>query len=283
MKKMVLLTFLLITFGCTQQSVEQEPLPEDNFLVIAHRGASAYAPAHTLAAYEMAVQMGADYIELDLQMTKDGKLVSLHDSVISIHDVDKAVADVTFNELQLYSPGKEFNEENPHYASVAYEDLRVVGLDDILRHFGNTVNYYIELKSPSSYPGIEVELLRQLREHSLLHTDDEMPKVIIQSFDSDSLKKVFEKEPSIPLIKLYSFDKDAHLSKKERQKLKGYASGVGVNADTVTKNFVDSMHKEGLDVHSFTINNEDTIRTLMTLGVDGVFTDKPDIAVRLKE
>lgn len=283
MKKILLLTCLLLMSGCTQPSVQRAPLPTDDFLVIAHRGASAYAPDHTLAAYEMAVQMDTDYIELDLQLTKDGKLVALHDAVISFQDADRTVADITFDELKLYSPGEEFNLENPRYASVAYEDLRVVGLDDILQHFGNTVNYYIEVKSPNSYPGIETELLRQLREHGLLVTEDDIPKVIIQSFDGDSLKKIFDIEPSIPLIKLYAFDNTARLSKKELSDLGTYASGIGIAGKTVTKKFVDSMHKEGLDVHAFTVNDEETIRALMIHGVDGVFTDKPDIAVRLRD
>ena len=282
MKKGLLLTCLLIMSGCTQLSVQRAPLPTDDFLVIAHRGASAYAPDHTLAAYEMAVQMDADYIELDLQLTKDGKLVALHDAVISFQDADRTVADITFDELKLYSPGEEFNVENPRYASVAYEDLRVVGLDDILQHFGNTVNYYIEIKSPNSYPCIESELLHQLREHGLLDTDADMPKVIIQSFDEDSLKKVFAMEPTIPLIKLYSFDKNAHVSKKELGELVKYASGIGVNGEKVTKKLVESLHNKGLDVHAFTVNDEKLIRTLMSRGVDGVFTDKPDIAVRLR-
>ena len=283
MKKGLLLTCLLIMSGCTQLSVQRAPLPTDDFLVIAHRGASAYAPDHTLAAYEMAVQMDADYIELDLQLTKDGKLVALHDAVISFQDADRTVADITFDELKLYSPGEEFNLENPRYASVAYDDLRVVGLDDILQHFGNTVNYYIEIKSPNSYPGIEAELLRQLREHGLLDTDADMPKVIIQSFDEDSLKKVFAMEPTIPLIKLYSFDKNAHVTKKELGELVKYASGIGVNGEKVTKKLVESLHNKGLDVHAFTVNDEKLIRTLMSRGVDGVFTDKPDIAVRLRD
>ncbi|MFJ7932766.1 glycerophosphodiester phosphodiesterase family protein [Sporosarcina sp. NPDC096371] len=282
-KKMILLTLLLLAFGCSSSSVTRPPLPEADFLVIAHRGASAYAPDHTLAAYEMAMQMGADYIELDLQLTKDGKLAALHDTVISLQDTDRSVSDVTFDELQLYAPGKEFNEDNPHYASPQYQGLRVVDLDDILRHFGNTVNYYIELKSPDSYPGIEVELLHQLRAHGLLDTDDERPKVIIQSFDKVSLTRIAEMEPSIPLIQLYSFDKTAHLSKKELRKLARYASGIGVPAETVTKEFVEAVQKEGLDVHPFTINDEATMRTLMTYGINGLFTDKPDIAVRLRD
>lgn len=282
MKKMLLLLLLLSSLGCMNPAVERSLLPEDEFLVIAHRGASAYAPGHTITAYEMAVQMGADYIELDLHMTKDGKLVAQHDSVVTFPEAEQAVADITLNELQLYSPGKDFNEENPRYASPSYANLRVVELEDILVHFGDSVNYYIEMKSPDTNIGIEEELVRQLRAHDLLNKQGRLPSIIIQSFNSDSLKKVFAMEPSIPLIKLYTFKQKAHLSKKELQDLKQYASGIGLNVDSVTKKFVEATHKEGLDVHPFTVNDEETIRTLIEIGADGVFTDTPDIAVRVE-
>ena len=97
--------------------------------------------------------MGADYIELDLQMTNDGKLVALHDSVISLRGVERAVADMTVDELQFYAPGMEFNEENPLYATFAYEDVRVPELGEILQHFGDQTKYYIEIKSPGQLSG----------------------------------------------------------------------------------------------------------------------------------
>ncbi|WP_255551374.1 glycerophosphodiester phosphodiesterase family protein [Sporosarcina sp. E16_8] len=279
---MMVLLLLLVSSGSTKPPVERASLPDDQFLVIAHRGASAYAPPHTLTAYELAINMGSDYIELDVHMTRDRKLVAMHDSYLTFQDTEQAIADVTFNELQLYMPGEEFNERNPRYASPIYKQLRVVELEDILLHFGDSVNYYIEIKSPHAYPGIEKELLHLLRENNLLRGDDVIPKVIIQSFNENSLKAIFAMEPSIPLIKLYSFDKEAHLSKKKVQQLKEYASGVGVNVDSVTKKFIKSMHKEGLDVHPFTVNEEKLIRKLMKLGADGVFTDNPDVAVRVK-
>ena len=150
MSKMFAVAFLLLVVGCTQTSAKPVPLTADDLLVIAHRGASTYAPDHTLVAYEMAVDMGADYIELDLQMTNDGKLVALHDSVISLRGVERTVADMTVDELQFYAPGMEFNEENPLYATVAYEDVRVPELGEILQHFGDQTKYYIEIKSPEA-------------------------------------------------------------------------------------------------------------------------------------
>lgn len=271
----MLLTILLFINGNTQQSIGHSSLTENDILIIAHRGASAYAVSHTLTAYEMAVQMGADYIEIDLQMTKDGKLVALHDSVVTFHNAQQTVADVTFDDLQLHSPGNGYTLPN-------FDNFRIVDLSEILRHFGDSVNYYIEMKSPELYPGMEEELLHQLREHNLLNRHDAIPKVIIQSFDVKSLREVSKMEPSIPLIKLYKFGKDVKLSKKELRKLTKYASGVGVNVDALNLKFIETMHQKGLVVHPYTVNDEETMRRLMELGVNGIFTDRPDVAFRVK-
>lgn len=291
MKKLMFLSILLIMYGCTQQQqqqpqqqppIERPSLPNYDFLIIAHRGASAYTTGHTLAAYEMAVNMGADYIEIDLHMTKDGKLVALHDSVVTLHNAQQAVADVTFDEIQLLFPGKEFHKNHLAYTLPNLEDLRVVDLSEILFHFGDSINYYIEMKSPEEYPGIEEELLLQLREHHLLNRDDATPKVIIQSFDAPSLKEMFALEPSIPLIQLYKFSKEAKLSKKELRELTKYASGVGVNVEAVNRKFIDSMHRARLLVHPYTVNDEELMRSLKKFGVNGIFTDRPDVAYRVK-
>ena len=290
MKIMKFLIVLLFICGCSTpqlpepqpQTIPPTPLPENDFLIIGHRGASAYAAGHTLAAYEMATLMGADYIEIDLQMTKDGKLVALHDSVVTLHNAQQAVADVTFDEIQLLSPGKEFDKNHLSYTLPNSLDLRIVDLSRILNYFGDTVNYYIEIKSPKVYPGIEEELLRQLEEHQLLNRVDPIPKVIIQSFNTKSLQEIFALDPSIPLIKLYTFRKKARLSKKELKELTEYASGVGVNVEAVNRKFIDKMHSEKLLVHHYTVNDEEMMRSLMDLGVNGIFTDRPDVTLRVR-
>ena len=274
-KKIILLIFILTIYGCTQKPVEPTSLPEDDFLIIAHRGASAYSADNTLAAYEMAVNMGADYIEIDLQMTKDGKL-------LTFHNAQQAVADVTFEDIQLHYPGKDFEKNHLNYTLPSYDELRIVHLEEILLHFGDSINYYIELKSPNMYPGIEEEVLKQLKKYNLLNREDRIPKVIIQSFDEESLKEVFSMEPSIPLIKLYKFDKDAKLTKKELKSLTQYASGVGINANAVSREFIAAMHNEDLLIHPYTINDEGLMRLLILLGVNGIFTDRPDLAFQVR-
>jgi len=281
MKKSIMFTCLLLLLGCSLEPTKRAPLPTENFLVIAHRGASAYLPEHTIPAYELAVEMEADYIELDLHMTKDGKLVALHEKTVLIDGKEHAVANLNLKDLQGVSPGSIFNEVNPEFASPAHEALAVPELGEILSFFKDEVNYYIELKSLTATPGMEEELLHQLQEHNLLNRVDELPKVIVQSYSENSLKKVFELEPTIPLVKLYN-QKTSSISNKEIHRLGQYASGIGVNQELVTKELVNRLHGEGLHIHPFVINDPDTMEAMKQMGVDGIFTDTPDLAVKLK-
>ena len=218
-KKFLLLFILLLISGCNEKSVERGSLPNDYFLIIAHRGASAYAPAHTIASYDLAVKWEQTYIEIDLHRTVDGKLVALHDPFVLYEGGQMLVSNSTFDELNRFSPGKEFNKKYPVNAQLDFENLRIPDIEQILSHFDGTANFYIEIKSPISYPGIEEELLEILRKYDLLNNKSEIPKVIIQSFDENSLKRIFELDSSIPLVQLYSFPAKANLNSKDLEKL----------------------------------------------------------------
>lgn len=270
-------------YGCTENHIGRTPIPQDNSIVIAHRGASAYVTDHTMAAYNLAIQMGADYIEMDLQMTKDGKLVVLHDTVVLLDDKEHAVADVTLSDLQQsYTPNEPKKIELVD-ASYSMPDLRVVDLEEVLLHFGDDINYFLEIKSPSIYPDIEKELLALLREHQLLNRNDRNPKVIIQSFNEDILRKIFAMEPSIPIVKLYKFEHNAYFTNTRLRKLSQYASGVGVNAEALTLDFINSTQNAGFHVYPYTVNDEEQMRKVITLGVNGFFTDRPDVGLRITD
>jgi len=236
-----------------------------------------------MAAYNLAIQMGADYIEMDLQMTKDGKLVVLHDTVVLLEDQEHAVADVTLSDLQQSFTPNEPKKIELVDASYSMPDLRVMDLEEVLLNFGDSINYFLEIKSPSIYPDIEKELLALLREHQLLNRNDKNPKVIIQSFNEDILKKIFAMEPSIPLVKLYKFEHNAYFTTNRLRKLSQYASGVGVNADALTLDFVNSTQNAGFHVYPYTVNDEEQIREVITLGVNGFFTDRPDVGLRITD
>lgn len=282
MKKGILLGLLFLLSACSTTSVAAT-LPDDKFLIIAHRGASAYAPEHSLLSYGLAVQMKADYIELDIHMTKDGELVSTHDPFVHMPHGNKTIAQLDFQELKNIQWEPDYDGILPVSFPESIDPLRIVSTEEIFTYFQDNVNYYIELKSPSSYPGIEEALLQQLRKFGLLAADGNMPKVILQSFDSKSLKKIDEQEPDIPLIQLYSAKNESMLSKRRLRKVAAYASGIGVDKTIVTEDLIELAHSLDLHVHPFTVNDEVEIRDLIEMGADGIFTDVPDIAVKVLE
>lgn len=272
-----LLLFVLIS-GCVGKEVT--PITSEEFFIIAHRGASTYAPEHTMVAYEVAEQLGATYIEIDLQMTKDGVLVAMHDETVDrTTEGEGLVKDYTLEELKKLNAGKWFNDTYPDFANVAYEKVRVPTLREIFDNFGDRVNYYIEMKSPKIYEEMEEELLALLEEYSLLNHEKEVPKVIVQSFNRASLIEFHELEPSIPLIQLLSNKENAKLTNQEFKSLKTYASGIGVNVNAVDGTFVHEAHENGLKVHLFSLIGEADIKKALLYKADGIFADAPNVAL----
>lgn len=267
-------TILLTLLGCSAKVDRQQ-----EFLIIAHRGASAYAPEHTIPAYELALQQNADYLEIDLQMTADGVLVSMHDeSVNRTTNGDGAVQLYSLSEIKKLDAGTWFNEEFPDLGKKEYEGITVPTLEEIIEHFGTEVSYYIETKSPSVYPGMEEELLRVLSRFDLVAERDEDSKVIIQSFSSDSLKLIHELAPTIPLIQLLSNRSNHKLTDEDFEEIKEYAAGIGPSHKKMNKDFVKNAREAGLEVHPYTINDAKELRKYLNWGITGAFTNHPDVA-----
>ena len=268
--------------GCDIQQNNLQPISNDKLLIIAHRGASAIAPEHTMIAYEIAHQADVDYIEIDLQMTKDGVLVAMHDENIDrTTDRTGLVKEYTLEELKQLNAGKWFNEAYPGLANREFEIEEVPTLEEIFLQFGNDVNYYIELKSPRIYEGMEEKLSSLLKKYDLIQEGQDLPKVIIESFNEDSLTKFHALEPALPLIQLFSFKEKAALSNLDFDRLRRYASGIGVNLNSVDQDFVHDAQLNGMQVHLFSIKTEIDMKNAFQLGANGVFTDSPTLGETL--
>lgn len=252
-------------------------LQPDQILNIAHRGASGYTPEHTLLSYETSLNMNADYIEIDLQMTKDGSLIALHDSNVARTTNGRGEVDnLTLEEIKILDAGSWFNIENPDLADDEFNNLKVVTLDEIINYFGMDVNYYIETKNPEESPNMVKELISILNKHNLIGPDIPEGKVIIQSFSESSLLEVFELEPSIPLIQLISYQSKATINKKYLNKVKKYAVGIGPNFQYIDEQYVKQVRGAGLLIHPYTVNEIEDMERLIKWGVTGMFTDYPD-------
>ena len=126
MKKVfIVLTFLLLVAGCENNEKKIESFSPETFFIVAHRGASAYTPENTILAYEIAQQAKATYIEIDLQMTKDGVLVAMHDEKVDRTTDDVGfVKEYTLEELKQLNAGKWFNNAYPDLANIEFEHWR---------------------------------------------------------------------------------------------------------------------------------------------------------------
>lgn len=258
---------------------EDSLLSPNRMLNIAHRGASGHAPEHTMKAYQLAMEIGVDYLEIDLQMTKDGRLVSMHDPDVSrTTDGSGLVSEYTLAELQKLDAGAWYNQNNPDKANKDFVGLKVPTLDEIFEHFGKKANYYIEIKQPSQSPGMISSLLKTLKKYDLLDPNNREGSVIIQSFSEESLQQIHQRAPpSIPLIQLKGGEA---ITKKQLEKIKEYASGVGVNAKLVDRKFASMVRDAELLLHVYTVNEKEQMVQLLEWGATGLFTNYPD---RLKE
>ena len=251
-------------------------------LNIGHRGASGYAPEHTIPAYDLALRLGADYIEQDLQMTKDGILVALHDDTLDRTargpkgNCTGPVIEKTLKQIKTCDVGTWFNETYPQYAKPEYVGLRIPTLEEVFQRYGKSVNYYIETKNPEAAPGMEEELLRLMGKYGLTHPAAERWQVLIQSFSPASLQKIHELEPSLPLVRLYSGDETSATIQADLDVARTYAVGIGPSKADVDEPLVTAAHARCLDVHPYTVNETAEMKALIDLGVDGMFTNFPD-------
>lgn len=246
---------------------------------VSHRGASAYAPEHTIAAYEMGEKMHGDYIELDLQMTKDGHLIAMHDVTLDrTTDGTGSVKDNTLNEIKQLDAGSWFNEKYPYASKAEYEGLKVPTLEEVFKKFGKNNSYYIETKSPDVYPGMEKELLRLVEKYKINKN-----KLLVQSFSPQSLKVMNELDPSIKLVQLISYKANAEITDAEIREIKQYAMGIGPNHTYLNEEYVQKVVNSGLELHPYTVNDKERMKQLINWGVTGMFTNHPDLLHDVKK
>ncbi|WP_440857413.1 glycerophosphodiester phosphodiesterase [Staphylococcus shinii] len=255
-------------------------LTGEKFTTIAHRGASGYAPEHTFYSYDKSHNaIGASYIEVDLQMTKDGHLVAMHDETVDrTTNGTGRVDQYTLEELKQLDAGSKFNEQNPQYANSNYEGAQIPTLDEILERYGTDANYYIETKSPDVYPGMEEKLLDTLNKHQLLNEQSlKKGHVMVQSFSQESLLKMKNLNSNVPLIRLLDKGELPNMTQQDFNYIKQYAIGVGPEYTDLTKENVTNLKNTGFLVHPFTVNEVADMERLNEYGVDGLFTNYPDL------
>ncbi|WP_019156355.1 glycerophosphodiester phosphodiesterase [Robertmurraya massiliosenegalensis] len=232
---------------------------------VAHRGASGYAPENTIAAFDLAVDMKADYIEIDVQRSKDGELVLIHDTTVNrTTNGTGNVRDLTFEQLRSLDAGSWFGEE--------FAGERLPTFEEILDRYRGKVGILIELKAPELYPGIEKQVAQALKERNMDKPKNN--KIIIQSFNFESMKISNELLPRVPIGVLTS--NRAHTTAEALEEFSTYADWFNPSYGIVTEELVNQVHSLGMKMGSWTARSQEAVDFLFEMGVDAIITDYPD-------
>jgi len=275
-----ILLFLLSVVACEGPGLSAPPALH-TVAIIAHRGASGLAPEHTLAAYDRAVELGADYLELDVQRSKDGVLVVIHDATLNrtahgpSSNCTGLVANKTLSQLESCDVGVWFALGDLFLPRAEFIGLRIPTLDQVFTRYRTRARFYIETKNPEMYPGIEAEIVALLKKHGIAAGSAAMPGVFIESFRSTSLVAVHALDSSIPLVQLFNAASPASIAGQLDQ-VRSYATAIGVNKTDVTTALIDASHTRCLKVHPYVVDDGDEMLSLLAMGVDGIFTNRPD-------
>ncbi|WP_136684669.1 glycerophosphodiester phosphodiesterase family protein [Falsirhodobacter xinxiangensis] len=278
-------------------------------ILIAHRGASGYLPEHTIAAYELGIQMGADYIEPDLQLTADGHVVVMHDGTLNrstnveelfeARNGGYAVKDFTLDEIRTLTaePTRTATNEYPGFSSdypfvVPTFDEVLVWLDEYNAENGTDIGIYPESKAPYN-AALNTAIAQSLSTHGYTEAAD---KVILQSFSFDSAEELAALTDSMMIDATIAQLGSATLLDgvfgmtyggefRSLEALAEYVEGLGVSISSpaLGAEFISAAHDLGLVVHGWTwrpTSLEEAfaqIQPLIEAGIDGIFTDYPDL------
>ena len=227
-----------------------------NPTVMAHRGLSADAPENTLYAFSDAISVGADFIELDVQQTRDGVLVVMHDSNLKrTTGVNKDIWDVDYADIQNLDAGSWFDP--------AYANARIPALEETLQFVDKRAKLNIEIK-PTKHGSdtLEQDVAELITQYQ--YTD----ACYVTSFSYGSLKKVKEVNPEIRTGYLMSVAYGQFYSLK-------YADAFSLNKVFVTSQVVNAAHQQGKQIFAWTVNSMSEVRSLCNLHVDSIITDDP--------
>lgn len=267
--------FLLFSFAdINAQNSEMTTLPVklyndsgDSFVVIGHRGASAYYPENTMVAFRAAYEMGAEMVELDVLLSKDGVPVVIHDETLKRTTNGKGnVHDYTLAELKQLDAGSWFGKK--------FAGEKIPTLEEVIQFAKGTIALNIEIKTEAVrndlHGGIEEKSLALVKKY------DMQEHVLFSSFDFRAIEHLRELDGEIATALLY--EKKQSKRKSPVQLSREYRSmAFNCSRKQLSEKWMDSLRESGIPVFIYTVNKEKEMKRLIDMGVSGIFSDKPDV------
>ena len=229
--------------------------------VTAHRGYSAAYPENTIPAFKGAIQVGADWAELDVQQTADGEVIVMHDSNLKrTTGLDKEVWQVTWDEIKDLDNGSWFDKK--------YQTVRIPTLEEVLKVCRGKIHLNIEIKPSGHDKDLEEQVAKLLKKYHMRDT------CVVSSLKYDSLRKIKQADDSIETAYITSVSYGNFTDLE-------YADGYSVESTLLSKSFVNKAQKAGKQIYVWTVNSEERLEKVVGMGIDNVITDDPVMAKEL--
>ncbi len=223
--------------------------------ITSHRGNSISAPENTLESIESAVSELADYAEIDVQETKDGEVILLHDSSLKrTTGVNKYIWELTYEELQQLDAGSWFSEE--------FVGVRIPTLEEILQYCKGKINLNIELKLNGHSQDLETKVVNLIEQYGFER------QCVLTSANYESLVNVKKLNPDLKTGYIMSVVVGNFYDKE-------YIDFFSMKSSFVTQRVVKEAHSRGKEIHAWTVNTKNEMFRLKNMGVDNIITDKP--------
>ena len=232
--------------------------------ITAHRGASVKYPENTMAAFRGAKKLGADWIELDVQQTKDRQIVVSHDTNLGrVTGVDKDIIDMNYSEIEKLDAGSFFNKK--------FKDEKIPLLKEVLQYAkDNNIRLNIELKPIGEEKDFEKQVVDLIKKYKFEN------RCVITSQVYSVLEKVKKEDKEIKTVYVMSIAIGEITDAK-------YADAFSVEASNVNESLVNTVHNSGKELFAWTINTEESINNMIDMDVDNIITDNIQLGKKLVE
>lgn len=228
--------------------------------VTAHRGDCSKAPENTIASIKAAIKANANYCEIDVQQSKDGQVVLTHDTNLKrTTGLNKNVWELTLKELKTIDIGRHYSKEN--------KGEHIPTLDEAVKVANNKVKLNIEIK----INGHENDIAKSVVQ--ILENNHSERQCVITSFDYNTLQQIRKLNKNIKLGYL--------IYKEEKDFSKLDVDFYSIDSSRATAEFINKAHSLNREVHVWTVNKKETIKSLIDMGVDNIITDHPLLANKI--
>lgn len=252
---------------------------EKQILIFGHRGNPITFPENTISSFSSAIKLGVDIIETDLRLTKDNVIILCHDSLVKRTTNGKGkIRDYTFEELGELDAGYKFSSDNNMSFPFRDKGIQIPALFELFEKFPNvTINVDMKDRNPD-FPQLLSDLIRNY---------DMEQKILVGSFHPKQVRRFRKINPNVSLIASIIDVYRYYLSNKINIKRIINQSNFDIMQvpqqfgfiDLLKSSFIDGLHKLNIPCHVWIVDNTDDLEKMLNLGVDGVFTNNPELCI----